>query len=176
MANDNPVEIPSTDYYFERFRDAFTHTYLKFVDGVSKEGILKFNSEILSTSLYYAFTPAQLESLISMVFTNQAVRDFVLTLTSCYYARIDRGALEWNTLVERLANSYSVTMVHTVNPEFDPKYRLVPNVYAERLPEAADILGYLSANRWLVVLCMIDQCMNLADVTVLAGVKPARAK
>jgi hypothetical protein len=175
MANDIKVlEVPSTDYYFERFRDAFTHTWLKFVAGEAKEGILKFGGEIMGTAMFYAFTPAQLESLIEMVFKNQHVRDFVLSLTAIYHARIDRDAQEWNTLVERLAVSYDVTAVQTASPDFDPKYRLMPNVYADRMPRREDIQGYLAGNRWLVVVCMIDQCITVGDLNTLAGVKPQK--
>lgn len=177
MANESfTVEVPSTDYYTERFRDAFTHTWLKFVGTEAREGILKFCGEsIIGTSMFYSFTPGQLETLIDMVFKNAHVRDFVLTLSTMFHMRIDRGALEWNTLVDRLASSYSVMVVHQDVGGINPKYQLVPGVYAERLPEMNDIQGYLSANRWLVILCMIDQCITIGDMNTFAGVKPQRA-
>lgn len=178
MANEiTPVEVPLTDYYFERFRDAFTHTWVKFVGTEERTSLLKFCGEnILGTSMFYSFTPSQLETLIDTVFTNATVRDFILTLSAMFHMRIDRGELEWNTMVERLALSYNVTVVHTRQPEtFDGKYRLIPNVYADRLPDEADILGYLSANRWLVTVCMIEQCMTIGDINTLAGVKPQKA-
>lgn len=176
MANEQLVEVPSTDYYFQHFRDAFSHTYMKFVESQGKEAIMNvLGTNVISTSLYVAFTPSPLESLVDLVFRNNYVRDFILTLSGIFYMRIDRGGLEWNTLVERLALSYAVTTVHTTNAEeFDNKYRLIPNVYSERLPEFKDIQGYLQGNRWLVVLCMIDQCITMGDLLLMASAKPPK--
>jgi len=149
---------------------------MKFVESQGKEAIVAaLGQSVIGTSMFYAFISGQLETLVDIVFRSNYVRDFILTLTSVFYMRIDRGSLEWNTLVERLTLSYGVATVHTTQAgDFNSKFRLIPNVYAERLPDNADIAGYLQGNRWLVVLCMIDQCITLGDLSVMTSAKPPK--
>lgn len=166
--NTNGYEIrPSTEYFFAAFKDAFNHTWSKFLADDQKTEIVTFlTNDVTAFAMYMAFTVDGVRQLREQVFTNANVRDFILGVASAFYARISRMETEWAMLCERLVNSYSAGS-HAVTDAVKDDYVAMPDPIAERMPDSKDVRGFIFSNRWLVVLCMIDQCITLGDVILL---------
>lgn len=135
------------------FRDAYNHTVSHFPDAARKNIITRFTSSVtMQYSMYLVFTSDGLKKAISDVFGNDTIRDFVLRLTSSFFARLGNYDDELHNV---LASAMCVFPV-TSNQNTSMETVALPEEIKSRLPEYDDIRMLLASNKWLITVTMIS--------------------
>jgi len=161
-------ERQPTEYYNQHFKEAIVQVWNRYLVADQKADILEFlMTDSSSMSFYLAFTPEGLHHLTEQVFSSSVIRDFVMMTYSLFATKIDKDGDEMEVLINRLAKAYAVGELVV-----EGGTSIVPETIHQRLPVHQVILDYLRGNSWLVVLSMIDQAVNLADIVGMSNPAP----
>lgn len=107
---------------------------------------------------YMLATPAGVQHAVETVFTDEIVRDFVLTLVFVFTARWGSNTERFKELVESLAFAVSAQgPAHNTGPG---KNAIPPPILAE-LPKEDLVVPVLQDNKWLVVLLLAQLTVQL---------------
>jgi hypothetical protein len=117
-----------------------------------QERINKFVYDFVITQKpYMLMTQLGEQGAVETVFSDELIRDFILTVGFQFFTRWGGSAERLNTLVESLAFAVSATD----SLAGDRRQNLIPGPILEDLPQESRALSVLRENKWLVVLLLM---------------------
>lgn len=142
------------------FQGAYEHTITNFVGSEIKAAALQFVAGIvLSEKPYMLVTEEGFARAVLMVFSNEVARDFVLMLGFTFFSRWGGSQEQYVQLIENL--SYGAGHVDGAG-----EYAGMPVPISQRLTSAQEAAALLQANRWLVVLLLMQLFLVLPDTII----------
>jgi hypothetical protein len=137
------------------FQDAVQFVLQRF-GKETKDKVRGFVSLIvLQEKPYLMVTPDGLSRMINLVFSDEAYRDFVLTLHFTFASRWGMTMSLYQGLVANLAQGACPAMEGSLNA--------MPADMASRLSTYTDAAQLLEANPWLSMLLMLQLFVGLSD-------------
>ena len=125
----------------------------------SKETVLRFlTTTATSEKPYMLVTTEGVSRAVGIVFTDEVIRDYILTLHSVFLARWSHNADMYNALLLNLASGTGIG-----GAKKDTMCAL-PDIINDRLATVDDAYAVLKDNSWLVILLLI--CMHLTVETI----------
>jgi hypothetical protein len=108
---------------------------------------------------YMLATPAGVQHAVETVFTDEIVRDFVLTLVFVFTARWGSNSERFAELVESLA--FAVSAQSPTHIASSPSKNSIPSPILAELPKEEMVVPVLLENKWLVVLLLAQLTVQL---------------
>ena len=125
----------------------------------SKETVMRFlTTTATSEKPYMLVTTEGVSRAVGIVFTDEVIRDYILTLHSVFMTRWSHNADMYNALLLNLASGTGIG-----GAKKDTMCAL-PDSINDRLATADDVYAILKDNSWLVILLLI--CMHLTVETI----------
>ncbi len=138
----------------ETFQESLQHVLSNYL-GETKTDIQLFVAEIvLKNKPYMLVTEEGLQHAVNLVFTNEQHRDFIFTLAFTFFARWGESDMHVTGLAENLARGTS--QVH-----HNLEYNAVPDQLTMRLSTMEDTKLLLEANKWLMIVFLLQLFIGL---------------
>jgi hypothetical protein len=160
MANLNTTDMEEAATVFTQSLNHVLSNYLT----ESSKSVKEFVTHIvLKEKPYMMITEEGLPHIVELVFMNEIVRDFVLTLSSVFFSRWGNNDEQVLGLAGNIARGVSVLRV---GDNVDIANSVIPRQISERLmtEEMGSMLLY--NNRWLICLLMLQIYVNF-DIPAL---------
>jgi hypothetical protein len=139
------------------FVDSVEHV-LANTSRISEDAQAKLNkfvySLVLAEKAYMITSPKGMQHVIEIVFEDEVIRDFVLTLGFTFYARWGATRARYGSLVESLAFAVSADTSTPIRGS-DGSFIGTPRDILDLLP-GDNVEQVLQQNKWLVTLLMIQ--------------------
>lgn len=134
------------------FQGAYEHVIGNLV-GDTRIAIIGFVGQVvLKEKPYLLVTGEGLQHAIDLVFCNEQIRDFVLTLSYTFFARLGESSAHVRGLSENLARG--VAQGSSASPR-SVDYCAVPKDLSSRFTPETEALELIESNKWLVVLLLL---------------------
>lgn len=144
------------------FQESYKHVIGNMSLQLEDEIHIFTQAVILSEKPYMLVTPDGLTHAREMVFAYDIRRDFLFTLSFTFVSRLGMGSEYYQGMVKNLTDGIGVT---SAGAELDA----MPTEISERLTPAKEIGEVLMANRWLVMLLLIQLFITLPPEHLRAG-------
>lgn len=118
---------------------------------------------VLNEKPYMIVTPDGLRQITTVVFTNEVVRDFVLTLSYQFFSRWCESQDAYLQLVQNLSHGCGARYVRS---EWDA----MPDVIGDRLVDFETTYTLLQANKWLVIVLLLQNFVSVRKGGIKSGV------
>ena len=112
---------------------------------------------------YMLVTPSGVQSAIEVVFADEVLRDFILSLTYVFYSRWGTNNEKFQHLVETLAFAVSVDGPPD-GPMAAPYQSGIPPQVRDDLAKSDTVRPTLLANKWLVIILLIQLIVAMPDL------------
>lgn len=118
---------------------------------------------VLNEKPYMVVTPDGLRQITTVVFTNEVVRDFILTLSYQFFSRWCESHDAYLQLASNLAHGCSARYIYS---DLDA----MPDVIGDRLVDFETAYTLLQANKWLVIVLLLQNFVNVRKGGIRSGV------
>lgn len=142
----------------ETFQESFRHVMGNYPVPEAKQYLLKFVLGVIMVEKpYMLVTDEGIQRAIALVFTAEAERDFILTLTYTFFSRFGETSAPAKNLAAALARGIALTGVTT------SQLSAAPDAIKTRLPTEEEARAILEANQWLMTVLLIQLCVQITD-------------
>jgi hypothetical protein len=120
------------------------------------ERIMRFMyTYVLVQKPFTITTPQGMQHAVETVFTDEAVRDFVLTLVYVFFSRWGGTSQRFSELVESIAFAVSANGNGPLGNGVGSR-NAIPKQLLEDLPKEDGVRSLLGDNKWMVVLLLMQ--------------------
>jgi hypothetical protein len=110
---------------------------------------------------YMLATPLGVQHAVDTVFTNEIVRDFILTLAFVFSCRWGANTQRYAELVESIAFAVSASDASGHGRALNA----IPQQILDELPRVDTVLPVLQENKWLVVLLLMQLTVQIPPIS-----------
>lgn len=148
------------------FKDSLEHVLQnsQALELATQERIQRFvYVEAFYKKPYMLATPAGVKGAIEMVFGDEVLRDFILSLTYHFYSRWGANNEKFQYLVETLA--FAVSVDGPPDGTMAVPYQSgIPTQVQDDLARSDTVRPTLLANKWLVIILLIQLVVAMPDL------------
>lgn len=124
---------------------------------------------VLQEKPYMLVTYEGRERIKTLVFGKESIRDFVMTLAFNFFSRL---ACDENIIT---ALAYALATGTTFSGYgADAKQNQMPEAIATRLENTQPVTEILKANKWLMVILLMQLSIRMEDAAKVSGSRPPR--
>jgi len=150
-----PLETEQLIEASQTFDDSFTHVLSNYLPDSKKQIVEFIGKIILQEKPYLLVSEEGLTRAISLVFGDDAIRDFIFTLHFTFYARFGHSDDHIQRLISSIARGVGLASHYPLSA--------IPTQINQRLTKLEDAYNIINDNRWLSIILMI-QLFIRADV------------
>lgn len=138
------------------FQGSFAHVMSNII-GDAKPVIQNFvTSVVLQEKPYLLVTPEGLTHAINLVFTQEAHRDFIFNLTFVFFSRWGGNEDAVQGLIANVARGATQTYIDNKKQTYMDQLCAIPKEISTRLSAYSDVAALLTANKWLLMLLLLQ--------------------
>lgn len=145
------------------FQETFAHVTKNLEGSTAYEEVIKFCGHLVLFEKPYILVSSEgLPNAITMTFTRESVRDFVMTLSYNFFTR-------WGGSQEAIAALADNLSFGAGQAQVGRDLCAMPQPIAARLGEQEDTKTLLLNNRWLMVLLLIQAFISMPNTADTQG-------
>lgn len=145
----------------ETFQDSFKFMMTNAI-GETKKRYTEFSARlVLQEKPYLLVTEEGLQHISGLVFSTPEIRDFILGLSFVFFSRQGFKEGQMDDLARALARG---TSSHEYITNEEQRLDAIPKAIGSRMLSFNDVFPLLKANRWLMIVLLIQLFINV-DVT-----------
>lgn len=154
------------------YNEAFEHCFENMAEDKQPKVASFWLSMVATRKPYLVVTENGMKELTREVFTDASLTDFVLAFTSTFFMFWGADDAEKERLIDIASSSLSTDMGGL--SKYNTNMRAMPKQAASHLAGPQDIKALLTANSWIMVLCLASTFMKYKDLMPDAPVKKTK--
>lgn len=154
------------------YNDAFEHCFENMAEDKQPKVASFWLSVVATRKPYLMVTENGMKDLTKDVFTDATLTDFVLAFTSTFFLFWAADDVEKERLIDVTSSSLSCDMGGPMKYRSD--MRAMPKQAASHLAGPQDIKALLTANSWIMIMCLASKFMTYKDLMPEAPKKTPR--